>query len=111
MAKAPGSADRPNEDWVGATADAVVVLDGLSAPEGFDSGCLHGTVWYVRQLGNQLVHLASVDHDEPLAEHLRAAITAVADLHADTCDLDHPGTPAATVAVRVPANSTSTRPF
>lgn len=99
FATAPGSADRPNEDWVGATSDAVVVLDGLSAPEGFDNGCLHGTVWYVRRLGSQLVHLASVDPDTALAEHLRAAIAYVAELHADTCDLDHPGTPSATVAI------------
>ena len=76
LATAPGSPDHPNEDWIGATADTVVVLDGLSAPAGFDSGCLHGTVWYVRRLGGRLLQLASDDPDTGLREHLRAAIAA-----------------------------------
>lgn len=96
---APGSAEQENEDWVGATAQAVVVLDGLSAPAGFESGCVHGTVWFVRQLGSRLLHLASADADTALYDHLARAIEDVADLHADTCELDHLGTPSATVAM------------
>ena len=33
------------------------------------------------------------------ADSLAQAITTVAALHADTCDLDHPGSPSATVAI------------
>jgi hypothetical protein len=45
MATVAGSVDQPNEDWVGATPTAVVVLDGLTAPRDLDSGCKHGVPW------------------------------------------------------------------
>jgi hypothetical protein len=37
--------------------------------------------------------------DRSPADSLAQAITDVAALHADTCDLDHPGSPSATVAI------------
>ncbi len=94
---ASGSCDRPNEDWVGATARAIVVLDGLSAPEGV-GGCHHGTPWYVARLGTRLLtHI--VDTTAALQSVLASAIDEVADLHRDTCDLRNSGTPSAAVAM------------
>ena len=94
-ASRPGGA-RPNEDWTGTRGDLVVVLDGLSAPEGV-GGCQHGTPWYVEHLGEHLLAQAHSKH--PLREILRAAIEQVAALHQDTCDLADPGTPSSTVAL------------
>lgn len=42
---APG---RPNEDFVIATPDIAIVVDGAGIPFG---GCHHGVSWYARQLG------------------------------------------------------------
>lgn len=92
-------ASRPgatNLDWVGTTNQITVVLDGLT--ESPETGCHHGTAWYVRQLGCRLLALAS-DDDRTLAESLAKAIDAVADLHATDCDLSHPGSPCTTVAM------------
>lgn len=87
-----------NEDFVAATADAAVLLDGVGTPPGSDCGCLHGITWYVRTLGSTL--LASMKHDAaPLAEILAHGIKTVATLHEATCDLSHPGSPSATVVM------------
>ncbi|MFC7331398.1 protein phosphatase 2C domain-containing protein [Marinactinospora rubrisoli] len=96
MATAPGNPARPMEDWAGATDTAVVVLDGLSAPEG--TSCRHGTPWFVRQLGPRLLTHAS-QPEVTLRQALAAAIREVAALHEDTCDLSHPATPSTTVAM------------
>jgi len=54
--------------------------------------------WYARNLGTTLLNLATDEPHRPLTAALRAAIGAVADLHRETCDLRHPGSPSATVA-------------
>lgn len=101
MATEPAKPGQPNEDYAGATTDTFVVVDGAGTPAGSDSGCLHGVAWFARQLGSALLHQASAA-DESLADALAASIDHVADLHRDTCDLSHPGTPSGTVtAVRV----------
>lgn len=92
-----GSTERPNEDWVTATPTAVVVLDGVTAPRGIETGCHHGVSWYVSQLGKYLI--AYLDNDGTIADALAAAIRRVSELHDDTCDITAPGTPAAAVAV------------
>jgi hypothetical protein len=89
----------PNEDFIVATNRAVVVLDGLSVPDGMETGCVHGTTWYVEQLGTRLLVEVTQIPLIPLQETLANAINEVASLHANTCELDHPGTPAATVAI------------
>lgn len=96
-ASSPGTPGRPNEDWLGATPDVVVVLDGVSAPRN-DTGCRHGTPWFVRGLGSHILAQAS-DPEQTLPEVLGVAISAVAMRHRDTCDLAHPGTPSAAVAL------------
>lgn len=88
-----------NEDYVATTSHAAVVLDGLSVPDGMDTGCIHGTPWFVQQLGTRLLSRVTEIPLHPLANALADTINEVAALHSDTCDLQHPGTPAATVAV------------
>ena len=88
-----------NEDFIGATASAVVVIDGASVPRELGTGCTHGTAWFARRLGTQLLGLLTSQPDHSPADNLAQAIADVAALHADTCDLDHPGTPSATVAI------------
>jgi hypothetical protein len=90
---APG---RPNEDFVAATPDAVVLLDGAGTPAGSEAGCSHGVAWYSRTLGSTL--LASMARSaDTLADLLEEGIKVVASLHDGTCDLSHPGSPSATV--------------
>jgi hypothetical protein len=86
-----------NEDIVATAGHVVVVLDGVSKWYTAESGCRHGTVWYVRQLAERILNHAA--GDIPLTDAVARAITDVADAHRDTCDLAHPWTPAAAVAV------------
>jgi hypothetical protein len=88
-----------NEDFIAATAHVVVVIDGASVPSGLATGCGHGTAWFAHRLGVQLLALLTTQADNSPADGLAQAITDVAALHADTCDLSHPGSPSATVAV------------
>lgn len=90
---------RHSEDWIATSPEAVVLLDGLSTPEGFPTGCRHGTPWYVRQLGTQLLHLLVTRPDLDPRQALAQAIQTVAHGHAGTCDLSHPAMPSATVAL------------
>jgi hypothetical protein len=94
----PGFADRPNEDFVAASRDIVVVLDGLTSPPQLGTGCLHGTPWYVSQLGTRLL-AGAVDTDLDLRTVLTDAIRQVAALHSGSCDLSHTGTPSCSVAL------------
>lgn len=86
-----------NEDSVYANATGVVVLDGLSAPKDLPMGCVHGTPWFVRQLGTSLVNL--IGDNTALREALRTAISRVNELHRDTCALDTEAVPASTVVM------------
>jgi len=97
FAHAAGS--QRSEDWIAASPDAVVLLDGLSTPDEVPTGCRHDTPWYVRQLGTQLLYQLVTHHVRTLREALAAAIASVAHSHAGTCELSHPGTPCATVAL------------
>ncbi|GHA63407.1 hypothetical protein GCM10010305_00920 [Streptomyces termitum] len=93
----------PNEDFVLSSRTAVVVLDGAGLAPGIATGCGHGVVWYVEQLGARL-HAAAVRGEVPLADCLAEVIGSTADAHRDTCAVDDPFSPSATVAVaRVPA--------
>lgn len=53
--------------------------------------------WYVSRLGASLLAAATNRPDRPLVECLADAIANTAELHADTCDVTHPGTPSATM--------------
>jgi hypothetical protein len=99
FATRPGSADKASEDFVAAGPAVAIVLDGLTSPPELGTGCVHGTPWYVAQLGGRLLGTASADGAAPLADLVAEAIDHVSDLHAATCDLDHPGTPSSSVAL------------
>ncbi|MFB9555786.1 hypothetical protein [Streptomyces roseoviridis] len=100
----PGSAERPNEDWLAAALPAsgaggvVVVLDGVTPPAGPD-GCVHGVPWFTARLGGALTELSVSRPDLTLPEILSLAIRRTADAHRDSCDLSHVRTPQATVAL------------
>lgn len=89
----PGSPSRANEDSTASGPDIFVLLDGATARTG--TGCIHGVSWFAGHLAEGIK-----DH-APLgpAGALAAAISRTADLHRDTCDLSHPGTPSAAVAI------------
>jgi hypothetical protein len=93
---APGAA--ANEDHVLHTGTLVAVFDGVSAPDSLDTGCLHTTSWYVNQLATRLTQAAAAAPDAELRSTLAEAIARVRDDHGGSCDLDHPGTPAASIA-------------
>ncbi|MFI6285462.1 hypothetical protein ACIBCM_12005 [Streptomyces sp. NPDC051018] len=104
LATSPGSAERPNEDWVSVALPAsgqggsLVTLDGVTPPEG-DYGCVHTVPWFTARLGGALLELSVSRRDLTLTEILSAAIGRTADAHKDTCDLSHVRTPQATVVV------------
>ncbi len=93
----PGTPGRENEDFAAVLPGAVIVIDGASAPEGLESGCSHSVAWYARTLGGLLAG-AITDPSLTLAEALEASIERIVLAHADTCDVDNPHSPSATVA-------------
>jgi serine/threonine protein phosphatase PrpC len=88
----PGSS---SEDWVLASAETVVVLDGAGLPADLATGCQHGVRWYVQRLGLHLI--AEAQRPDPLSDALAEAIRRTADEHRTTCDLEHPRSPSSTV--------------
>ena len=94
----PGAFGKANEDWAAVSPYAAVVLDGVTVFDEANSGCIHGTPWYVNQLGPRLLAAASTQ-EVSLQVALGDAISAVADLHGDTCDLNQVGAPSAAVAI------------
>ena len=95
IATEPGS-DAPNEDWAGCLPDALVIADGVTLRPGIESGCIHGTPWYVRQLGARLLR-RTID-GTPLMKSLADSIAEVAVAHGGWCDLTTIGAPSAAVA-------------
>jgi hypothetical protein len=91
--EAGGNDPAANEDHAAVSGHTVVVADGLTAR--VDTGCIHGVSWYARQLVNAVIGHAELEPQPAL----RAAIQDVAYRHRETCDLDHPGTPAAMIAI------------
>lgn len=98
FATEPAQPGRDNEDFVGATADAVVLLDGATAPAGIASPCSHSVRWYSYTLGSTL--LAELTQSTaPLPELLAQGIKRVTSLHDFTCDLSRGDSPSATVVM------------
>lgn len=87
-----------NEDLVVAGPRFAVVLDGATQIPGVDTGCVHDVPWLVARLGGRLASLLLTD-DGGLTRLLAQAIIDVMSLHADTCDLENPDTPATTVSI------------
>jgi hypothetical protein len=104
LASEPGDPSRPNEDFAsvalpaGGQGGALVVLDGVTPPQG-DYGCRHSVAWFSSRLGGALTELSVSPRLPPLTEVLGEAISRTAEEHAQTCDLSHPRTPQATVVL------------
>lgn len=92
----PADVEHANEDWYAVTDDLVIVLDGATIRT--DTGCVHGLPWFTHQLGAAII-AAAQSADTSLNDVLAGAIRQVRGLHADTCDLTHPGTPSAAVGI------------
>jgi hypothetical protein len=95
----PGTPGRDNEDAYAVLASLVVIADGATSPAQLGDGCVHGPAWYARRL---VANTVAAHVEEPVARPaylLAEAITRTTAAHADTCDVDHPGTPSATVAM------------
>jgi hypothetical protein len=88
-----------NEDRAGAGADWAFVVDGATAPSGLDSGCVHGVRWFADRLAAGLAAGLAAEERRPLPDVLAAAIASARRAHGPGCDLDHPDSPSATVAV------------
>jgi hypothetical protein len=69
------------------------VFDGATERTG--TGCIHGVAWFTHSLADTLADHSSL----PPAKALAAAISDTAARHRHTCDLAHPGTPSAAVAI------------
>ncbi len=76
----------------------MIVLDGVTPPRG-GAGCLHSVPWFTARLGGALTELTVSGRDLTLTDILGRAIRRTAEAHAETCDLSHPRTPQATVAL------------
>ncbi|MCX4964801.1 protein phosphatase 2C domain-containing protein [Streptomyces sp. NBC_00654] len=104
LASAPGSPERPNEDWASTALPAsgqggsLVLLDGVTPPRG-DDGCVHSVPWFTARLGGSLAELSGSRRDLTLTEILSESIRRTADAHRATCDLSHVRTPQATVVL------------
>lgn len=88
-----GSPDKPNEDGLVVTGDMVAVLDGATARTA--TGCIHGIPWFVGKLAGCLAK----NNELAPAEALAQAIVETAAAHRDTCNLKHPATPSAALAI------------
>ncbi|WP_344650959.1 hypothetical protein [Cryptosporangium japonicum] len=77
----------------------VCVLDGVTAPPELETGCVHGTPWYVRRLAARLALAHSANPSGDLGGLLSVAIADVRADHGGLCDLRHPGTPSSTVCM------------
>ncbi|MFG1866689.1 hypothetical protein [Micromonospora arborensis] len=98
LATSAGRAERPNEDFVGAVPGAVVLLDGAGIP-GAEKVCSHGVAWYTHRLGGTLLGHLSRNDGRDLAGILASGIAEIAAEHGDTCDLEDPSSPQATVVM------------
>ena len=92
---APG---RINEDYAICGNEWAVVLDGATAPDGVDSGCMHDVPWLVRHLAAGVTRRLLLD-SASLPDVLAGAIKETRDAHATTCDLGNPDSPSSTISI------------
>ena len=89
---------RVNEDYAICGNEWAVVLDGATAPEGVESGCIHDVPWLVRRLAAGIARRILLDSGS-LPDLLAGAIEEVRDAHASTCDLGNPDSPSSTISI------------
>lgn len=99
VATDPGTPDKPNEDAFAILPTLAVVADGATSPRHLGDGCIHGPAWYAQTL---VGFVAAAHLSRPVAEPaelLAEAIERTTHAHSGTCDVGHPGSPSATVAM------------
>lgn len=87
-----------NEDRAVCGDGWAVVLDGATAPEGVDSGCIHDVSWLVNRLAAAITRAMLLGSDG-LADVLALSIAETCAAHAATCDLANPDSPSSTAAI------------
>lgn len=97
MATDAGHCGRTNEDFAGAVPAGMVLVDGAGGIAGAEQVCRHGVAWYATRLGGAL--LATLSQDRSLRDVLAESIERVTDEHRDTCEVAHPISPYAAVAM------------
>ncbi|MEU8071101.1 hypothetical protein AB0B20_15235 [Micromonospora sp. NPDC049151] len=75
----------------------MVLIDGAGGIAGADEVCHHGIAWYATRLGGAL--LGALSEERGLRDVLAGGIERVTDAHRDTCDVAHPISPFAAVAM------------
>jgi hypothetical protein len=99
VATNPGSPDTANEDAFAILPTLAVVADGATSPPHLGDGCIHGPAWYAQTL---VGFVAAAHLSRPAAEPadlVAEAIERTTQAHSGTCDVGHPGSPSATVAM------------
>ncbi|MEU1606987.1 hypothetical protein [Micromonospora matsumotoense] len=97
LATDAGHPGRTNEDFGGAVPAGLVLVDGAGGIAGAGEHCHHGVAWYASRLGGALLGMLSTDRS--LRAVLAEGIVQVTDIHRDTCDVTHPSSPHAAVAM------------
>ncbi|MGC4896713.1 hypothetical protein [Micromonospora sp. DT31] len=97
MATDAGHPGRANEDFAGAVPCGMVLVDGAGGIAGVDKVCHHGVAWYATRLGGALLGALAEEHS--LRDVLAGGIARITDEHRDTCDVTHPISPFAAVAM------------
>ncbi|WP_306215091.1 hypothetical protein [Actinoplanes sp. RD1] len=97
MATDAGHPGRANEDFAGAVPAGLVLVDGAGGIAGAGELCHHGVAWYATRLGGAL--LGALADDRGLPGVLADGIARVTAEHRDTCDVTHPSSPYAAVAM------------
>ncbi|WBC05675.1 hypothetical protein [Micromonospora sp. WMMA1976] len=97
MATDAGHPGRANEDFAGAVRCGMVLVDGAGGIAGAGEVCHHGIAWYATRLGGAL--LGALAQGRSLRDVLAEGIERVTDAHRDTCDVAHPISPFAAVAM------------
>ncbi|MEV4846409.1 hypothetical protein AB0K20_24725 [Micromonospora matsumotoense] len=97
LATDAGHPGRTNEDFAGAVPAGLVLVDGAGGIAGAEKVCRHGVAWYASRLGGTL--LGGLSADRSLRAVLAEGIAQVTDIHRDTCDVTHPNSPHAAVAM------------
>ncbi|WP_328346723.1 hypothetical protein [Micromonospora sp. NBC_00421] len=92
-----GHPGRANEDFAGAVAAGLVLVDGAGGIADAAQVCHHGVAWYATRLGGALLGALSLGRS--LRDVLAEGIERITDEHRDTCDVAHPISPYAAVAM------------
>jgi len=87
-----------NEDYAICGSEWAVVLDGATAPDGVDSGCIHDVPWLVRHLAAAVAGRILLD-SASLPDLLAASIEETRAAHGATCDLGNPDSPSSTISM------------